>query len=370
MSWNFSVYRLNGDGTETRIATDVVLNNVNITYALSAHNVLTANLTPEIPSLLDRDGQHIFVPWSSAIYAEKDGVIRFGGIVTQVEPDDETLGLVAEGFVAYANQMPYEGDTEYIEEDPIKIAKDIWEHLQSQEGGNLGLTVLGDPSPVRIGTEPREVEFTTGDGEQVSFEAGPYKLTWYGTHDLGKNFNDLAEQCPFDYDEYHAWDGDDISHTLTMHYPARTTRRNDLRFAIGENVRVVPNVTQDGDDYASSVLVLGAGEGRDMRRGEAVTTPKRLRRTKVITDKSLTSHRAAIRVANSELPYREDPLGDIAQLEIIDHPNAQLFGFAPGDQIRVIGDTGWAGVIDLWCKVISISVDIETDTASLSVVPV
>lgn len=365
--WTFFVTRMNGDGSETRIASDVILNNVQPSYSLSAPNVLTAEVKPEIPALLDANGEHIFVPWSSALYAEKDGLIRFGGIVTEVQPEDDTLTIRAEGFSAYAYDMPYTAVKDYIKADPIKIVKDIWAHLQSQQGGNLGLKVLGDPSPVRIGEEEREVEFTTSDGEDVSFETGPFRLNWWSTHDLGKEIDDLAERTPFDYTENHRWNGDVIEHTLTLFYPAKTARRTDLRFAIGENVMAVPRIDQDGDEYASGVTVLGAGEGREMRRGEALATPRRLRRIRTVSDKSIASHKNAREVAAKELALRQDPYGTIADLVVYDHPNAPLYSFEPGDQIRVVGDTGWGGYVDMWVRVLTITVDTDENTASVSV---
>lgn len=365
--WTFHVFRMNGDGSETRIASDVILNNVSLSYSLSSPNVLTAELTPEIPSLLDSTGKHIFVPWSSAVYAEKDGVIRFGGIVTSVEPEDEVLRLTVEGFSAYPYGMPYSDDQSYIQADPVQIVKDIWSHLQAKAGGNLGLTVIGDATPVRVGTAETTTEFTTGAGEDVSFESGPYRLNWWSTHDLGKEIDDLAEATPFDYTESHAWNGEDIDHTLTLHYPSRTVRRDNLRFAIGENVIAIPRIEADGDDYASEVRVLGAGEGRDMRHGEATGTTGRLRRIKTITDKSVSSNTRAVKVANGELSKRLDPFGTISDLRVYNHPNAPLFSFEPGDRIRVVGDTGWGGVIDIWVVIISVNVSTDDDTATLSV---
>jgi hypothetical protein len=367
MAWSFFLTRLNGDGTETRIASDVVLNNVNLTYNLSAPNQLTANLSPEIPALLDAKGKYLFVPWSTAIYAEKDGVIRFGGIVTNVQPEDENLSVTAEGFASYAHGMPYTGDKAYVRADPMTIVKHIWQHLQGQPGGNLGLTIAGDATPVRVGTDPKTVEFTTGTGEDVEFEAGPYVLNWWSTHDLGKEIDDLCETTPLDYVESHRWNGNNVEHTITFHYPNRSARRTDLRFAIGENVRAIPRVDDDGDLYASSVFVLGAGEGRDMRRGEAVGVPKRLRRVKVISDKSASSHTKAKQIAAGELNRRAEPYGTINDLLVYDHPNAPLFAFQPGDDIRVVGDTGWGGTVDVWLTVLTVNINTDDDSATISV---
>lgn len=367
MSWSYFANRLNGDGTETQIAADLELADVGITYNLSAPNTMNASIAPEIVRLKGTDGNPVFLPWSTAIYAEKDGLIRYGGIVTDLSMNDADLSLTTEGFAGYAYEMPYMTETEYIDADPIGIVKDIWEHLQGKVKGNLGLKVIGAGSDVRIGKPVRDVEFDTDEGESVAFETGPYKLNWYSTNDLGSVMDNLAESTPFDYTENHHWNGQEIEHTLSLHYPNRTRRRSDLRFFIGENVSIVPQVEQTGEDYASDVLVLGTGEGRKMVRGEHVTSPARLRRVKVLTDKSADNKRKARDIAKAESAYLAGQ-ESIDQLTLINHPHALIGSFTAGDEIYLQGDAGWAGDVNLWLKIVSYTHNPDSETATLSVI--
>ena len=75
-------------------------------------------------------------------------------------------------------------------------------------------------SPVRVGEEERDVNFSTGDGQDVSFETGPFRLNPVDTQDLAKTIEDLAADTPFDYLEETRWVGESIRHRMRLGYPA------------------------------------------------------------------------------------------------------------------------------------------------------
>lgn len=183
-------------------------------------------------------------------------------------------------------------------------------------------------------------------------------------------FDKLAEFTPFDFRTEHAWVGDgDISHRLRLGYPSLGRRRPDLRLVIGENVAEVPDVDIDGEDYASEVLMLGAGEGRDMIRATASATTHRLRRAATETDKSLRGTGAARAAAEREVAARTGrrTVHDLAL--IASHPNAPLGSFELGDELRLIGSAGWAGEVDLWVRVVEQTISPESsDVMSLRVI--
>src|SRR5690606_40246179 len=52
------------------------------------------------------------------------------------------------------------------------------------------------------------------------------------------------------------------------------------------NLTVLPTLGFDENEYASEVLMVGAGEGRDAVTAHVPTTPSRLRRVAIVTDKS------------------------------------------------------------------------------------
>ena len=106
-----------------------------------------------------------------------------------------------------------------------------------------------------------------------------------------------------------------------------------------------------------------------MVHSSATRDTPRLRRPKVITDKSLRTVAAATRAAQAELATATaDELGDVKQLLVRDHPNAPIGSWQVGDSIRLMGArTGWDAGLDLWVRVLEWSVDPDSSTATLTV---
>lgn len=368
MSWRYFATRMNGDGTETQIANDIPITGVSSEEALSGPGGINGTITPEIAQLKDEEGNPIFVPWSTALYIEEDGIIRGGAIFIDTVEEGPDLQLETMGHSGYAHG-PYLGEFKGIEVDPLDMARHIWDHLQSQPDGNIGMQLSDIKSPVRIGEPEREVNFQTGSGENVSFMAGPYKLAFYQTDDLGKEFDDLAKDTPFDYRVTHKWVGNQIEHFMHIGYPTIGRRLHNLRFKVGENVFVVPQIDRLGDDYASEVHILGAGEGRDMVRGIAHRRSGRLRRAVVVSDKSITSAKKALQAAEQEVKFR---LGeeDVSSILVLNHPHAPIGSYSVGDEILFRTSEGWSKELALWVRILSITIDPESDTAQLSVIRV
>ncbi len=366
MGRRYVATRLNGDGTETPLSFDVPLQGVSITDDLSGPGGLEGTITPELERLKTPGGAPVFEAWSTALYAEVDGKIRGGAILAGLKDQGASMALDCVGFTAYLKDEPYTADYSRVGVDPLEVARHMWEHRQAKTGGNIGLVVDGTTSPVRIGTPARDVNFTNSAGEDVSFEAGPYTLAWWKTRDLGKEFDDLATTTPFDYRVSHEWDGETVAHRLILGYPRLGRRREDLRFVLGENVFQRPTVDLTGGDYASEILVLGAGEGRKMVRGIQSTASRRLHRTAVVEDKSLQSKKAAAAVALTELRSR---LGgpDITEVEALNHPHARIGDYSPGDEILIQTREGWSGEVSLWVRILSITLDPVSERSVLSV---
>lgn len=356
--WRYYLFRANGDGTETPLYHSALpLLNVNIDVELSGPGGITASLKPEQRGLAAGDGSPLFVPWSTVLYAEKDGQIRQGGILTEPVDDGPELKLDFVGHSGYPAGQPYTGDQQWVQEDPLNIVRHIWAHLQGKQGANLGVVVDGTTSPVRVGKAVPE-------GETVAKDEGPYILGWWETHDLGKALDDLATETPFDYLLSHGWNGNTPAHRLQLGYPTIGRRRDDLRFVVGENIFVPPVVKYDGEDYADEVLLLGAGEGRKMIRGlQQRSGANRLRRTVVVEDKTLTSQDAADRAALDELSYR---LGspDIQTLVLGETAPA---GYGVGDEILVTTKKGWHDGLNLWVRILAVSTETETNVDTLTV---
>jgi hypothetical protein len=294
--WRYLAYRLNGDGTETQLDPELPLTDVSLSRTVSGANAMSAKLRPALARLLGPDGMPIIKQWSTAIYAEESGQIRHGCIVSGIQKSGSNLDITGIGFTGAISGQPYEGSTFFVETDPLDIARHIWDHWQSFPGGNLGIQLDRKTKVGKlIGTVLKQVEFDTQNGP-VSFEAGPYKLNEWETDDLGGKFTGLASDHGFDYEERHAWSGENVEHFIDFAAPRMGTRRTDLRFVVGENVLIPPSEDANEEAYASAILVRGAGTGATMKRALVPRAgEKRLRRIKIHTDNTLKTNVAAWR---------------------------------------------------------------------------
>ena len=359
--WRYFAERLNGNGTSTLLHPDLPLSDVSIDLALSGPGGLSATIEPEMLSLQALDGRPVFREWSTVIWAEHDDVIRGGGILERPQISDSRLSLECVGYSGYARDLPFTSSKFFVEADPADIFRYIWTHIQAQPNGNLGITVDPLTTTARIGVELKQVEFDTQEGP-VSFESGPYKLEWWQTHNLQSNLDELASYKPlgasseaFEYREDPRWHADTVSMHIALK-PQFGKRQHDLRFAIGENVHTIPDVEFAGDEFANSVLMLGAGEGRTMVRAETSRQDGRLRRVAVVQDKQIRSKALALKEANRELALRRSEF-TITDLVVHDHPHAPLGAWDVGDEILVEGDLGWVdNEGGVWVRVVGLSI--------------
>ncbi|MCQ9367946.1 hypothetical protein NQ036_06770 [Brevibacterium sp. 91QC2O2] len=365
--WSYFATRMNGDGTETRIASELPLSNPEVTTAVNGHGGIKGTISPEATRLQDSTSAPIFLPWSTAIYAEAPaGQIRGGGILTSdpaAGDGRQDLTIEATGHTGYLDGMPYTAVKSVTRGDPLATSWHMWEHTQARKGFNLGVTRTGT-------TKSRDVFLAAPDtvGTGSAQQVDPYVLAWYLGQDLGKEFEDMATLGGYEWTMTHAWSGEKILHRLVYGYPRLGKRRTDLRFVVGENVIEEPGITHTGDDYASHVLTLGAGEGTAMMRDEqAQAKPSRLGRYAIISDKTLTTPAQVKARGAAELKARTGA-PDITDLTIIEHPNAPIGTYDPGDDIQITtARQGWYGTQTLWVKILTIVHHPDTGLTNLTV---
>lgn len=365
--WRYIAQRLSGDGLNGEFLDfNVPLQDVNVVDALSGHNSLTGTISPEIGRMVAPDGQPLLDEYGTAIWAENEGEIRGGGIVTHSDFEGPTWTVECTGYTGYLIDLPYTDAWFGVEVDPLDVVRHIWDHVQSKPGGNLGLSVSNLTTPIKLGVDLEQGEFDTESGPLV-FEDGAVQLAWYQTHDLSEVVNTLANDTPFDWHESHHWAGETIEHRLDFGYPAIGRRRLDLRFVVGENVMPPPNIERDGGGYASEALVLGAGTGRQQVRGYSSRPTKKLRRVAVVSEPGLRSKKSVNRRAQQEVA-RHANLEDFTSLVVRDTPHAPIGSVSVGDEIYIQGRTGWI-TMDLWARVITKTLIPESGSAmSLTVV--
>lgn len=363
--WQYLAYRLNGDGTETLLDPDLPLQGVNLTKVLSGPAGHTSSISPAVARLLGPDGQPIIQRHSTAIYAEQDGSIDHACIVSDVSRAGPSLSISGVGFSGFPKGKLYDGDKFFIQTDPLDIVRHIWTYLQGRPGGNIGMVLDNTKVGRLIGTKLEQVEFDTQAGP-VSFEAGPYKLNWWETDDLGGRIDDLATEQDFDYQEWHEWNAAKtvVLHRIRHGVPRIGTRRSDIRFVVGENVTVPPTESFNADSYASEVYVRGAGEGRTMIRGYAPRRggETRLLKPVVIEDKNIKSVVAANKRAFAEQALRTGA-PEVTEIVVMEHDNAPIGSWSEGDEVELFTDGEWGSQV-AWYRILSTTITPEDLSAA------
>ncbi|GGW95317.1 hypothetical protein [Streptomyces noursei] len=347
---------------------------------LSGPGSMTATIEPEYSRMIGHDGRPILQDWSTKVYLEVDGVIRWGGIVTKTNYDGPKATIICEGLSSYPHGIPYEGDTlisgELIQPKDPNAGRDknhdgwvdgkkgtervppppkpyggpridaydafrsIWSHIQSRPYGNVGLKIDGNKHGEKLGA---------ADGSD------PWQLAWWDNPDCGQALDSLARTVPFDWIETHAWaagSSNEIEHRIRLGKPRLGRKRDDLRFADGENIIAIAKPEGMGADYANEVVVLGKGEGRQMARAQVHRYDGRLRRVATVTDKTLSGDKSLRTRGEQELAGRTHAL-QIPMIQIIDHPNAAFGAWSLGDDIRVQVHVPWVGDVDVWHRIVS-----------------
>ncbi len=363
--WRYVAFRPDGRGCESLAHPSLPLYDVSVKRVLSGVDEITGSMTLS-RGLVGPDGLPILKPWGSTVYAERDGSIVAGGIVTDIDTTGSELHFTASGFVGYLQNLPFTGEFRAYEVDPMDMARYIWGHAQSSPGGNIGMVVSAETTGGRrkIGVRPVKafrgrpvIKDALGNVVLPAAPATPkvadepFLLAWYENHDLLKDFVQLATETPFDFVERHSWLNNEVEHFLDMHFPRLGFRRSQGRFIVGENVFTEPTVSMPPEMYASDIMVLGAGEGAKMVKGVATdASAGRLRRVETHKEANIGRASTAEATARRQLSFRMGGF-DIDEVVVKDGPSAPFGSYDLGDEILVQSDGGWLNGADVWVRI-------------------
>lgn len=190
------------------------------------------------------------------------------------------------------------------------------------------------------------------------------KVQWWDNPTIGSVVEEMAKLV--DYRVVPRWAGNFPDHTLDVRKRIGA-RRTQLRFVVGENVISSPPVDWAGESYATEVVFLGAGEGASKIRGAATGKRNGLARTVFISDTSVRSTAVARQRAARALKWRQ-AMPQVTELVVMDDDNAPFGSFDVGDEIRLFDPSGrWAGTVDMWVRILSITESTDSATAALTV---
>lgn len=353
---------------------DLPVDQVAITYGVTGPNLIAAVLTSEMDNVLDLDPP--LVPNRTWLHAEQDGVIKASFLMTEFidDPQTQTRQIEGEGFSAYPGWVTYEGESvAAVQVDPADMIRLLWDHVQSYPDGNLGVQVSATRTPVKIGFPVENVQFVTSEGNDVQFQDGPYTLNWWSVTNCGDEITKLCQQAPVDFVEYSRWNASksDVEHFIVLGYPRVGTKRTDLGFREGENlVSLIPSYQGSNDNYASDVIVIGAGTGPSAVRAISSGRIGLLRKTSVLQNQEIANHSRAQAIADFEYRRLAASRFLIENITVdTTHPNAPWGSFTCGDDILVEANAGYAGPIQAWYRITSYSYDPYGQVATLHLAP-
>lgn len=133
---------MHGDGTESALHWDAPIFDEEITVQLSGGTIIQGSV-PVSQMIVAHDGLEQYLPWSTAVYAVEGERVLAGGIITELVVSDGKVTFIADGFSQYPSEQPYTGTFHIIEGDAAQIYRSMWNHIQGQDGGNLGLEIVG-----------------------------------------------------------------------------------------------------------------------------------------------------------------------------------------------------------------------------------
>ena len=286
-----------------------------------------------------------FKPWGQWIHAVKEDLdgndrIWASGIVrpSEVDPSTGILSLQAEGFSSYAKGLPWLVNWNPIAVDPFEIVENIWNHIQSFDNGNLGVTVY----PTSSGTQM--LPGFSFNNEQFVQEFFAIFIREVDRTDCGDYINKLARDIPFDYVEESTWGtGSSIVKKIQLAYPRTGITQTDLAFRVNENVLSAKQKLESEIQWVSGITIKGWFPQKEYYSEFLNADQDRYRRVMDETDVRIDSNERAAAWAHRKLTRRQVP--HYYESINIDpyHPNAPFGSFDVGDTITVSGPMPWVG---------------------------
>ncbi len=294
------------------------------------------------------DGRPIIEEWSTALFVIEDDLPRAGGLVSSIGDQGTKRAVSAPGYLNYPSEQPLlTGYAPTDWQDPVTVYRNLWTLLQLFPDGNIGMQVTGLPSTYMI----------LGDGE------GPYNFLPTDYRTAGQEMENVLSAARIEWTEKHTWSDasmTSISHAVELGFPRIGRRRDDLRFVQDENVIGIGALGANGDDYANDITVVGNGEGfAAVDAGlvqRAAIRDGRVRRARVVSDKTLTTPGLVLMRAGDEIRSRGLGL-NVSEITMVNHPNAQVQDVGVGDDVLLHYDLPHRGAGSVWLRVTSIEED-------------
>jgi len=346
------------------LSRDMTVTNLTVQRQLSGWCTITGDIDSHDPSVAGID----FKPWAQYIHLEKtmQGKRRiWASAIFQPSKTDKQSGIMhftANGFANYPKGIPWLENINWQVNDIYDPVVEIWEHLQSYPGGDLGVTVYPQKSGVMM---------LPG----YAYDGSLLNMNFYATFvratdkiDCGDYIDALAKDSPFDYREESEWNSDrtDIVKRIHLGYPRLGDNQTHLAFVINENVISAEPHGESAIDWVSDIGISGWYPGVEYSSELTNADPERLRRYLNEEDLLIDSNERAAAWAHRKLARRQSPPYWETITVIPDHPNAPIGTFDVGDTITVAGYMPFVGDLVQDHKIMAISFEEKSNTCKLT----
>lgn len=279
----------------------------------------------------------------------------------EMDPESGAMNITAQGFSQYPEGIPWLDNYNPVTIDPFQVIHRIWNHIQSQPNGNIGVTV----TPASSGTFM--IPGFGWDGDKFNLEFFAIFIRAIDFKDCYQEMVKLAKDIPFDITEVSTWNANRsvVMRELKMEYPRRGGKRYDIAFRMGENVLQGTPEPEAEIDWTSEVLVRGWWPGSVYQGTLSNADPVRFRRPILEEDGSLNSRERAQVRAKRKLTRKQIPKHWNSITINKYHDSANYGTYKLGDDILIQGLMPWAGDISEWHRIMSITAEEGTGRVTL-----
>lgn len=180
----------------------------------------------------------LLAPGQREIWVLRDKTRVWGGYLWSARPEGDKVAFAGQGFFSRLRRQLIDATRVYTATDQLDIAWDLVEFIQSQPGGDFGIT-RGSTTLSGI----------TRDRTYFDYEL----------KNLGDAITELAGvERGFDFaiSPERVW---------TTYYPQRGTVASNVVFELGKNIQTW-SAPEDAFDVCSRIVAAGAGDGAAMLR--------------------------------------------------------------------------------------------------------
>lgn len=339
------------------------------------------------------DGQLVWGKFNSLLLAEEDGGLAWAGICSGATPSKDGLQLEFITPAGWLNRVPYLGEYAHWVPNAFDVIRMLINHSTLYEprmdfavSTNKSKFTLGDPTPPAKPKQPprkkgqaasiwqstaayKKWQKDNENWNALYADKKPYSANWWTSTYVGDEMDAILKSVGSDYRERWAWtDKGRLEYNTHLDLDDHIlNRRDDIEFIDGLNLVDPLDPREGGDDYASRVIALGAGEGRTMRRKIVGDDDGRLYQAAYVSYKNITNLTTLGNLAAVDRRILANTSPNIKTLKIRDVAGyATLGSLRCGDEVRTVSQLT-TPAIDTYVRIMKITRDPTTSVVDVDV---